>query len=57
MPTERFVPSTGSAPMISSSRPKGDAITEALPQRSETNPIRIGELMSPNMWIKKMLTE
>ena len=44
----------GPAPIDAKNRPIGEAATLGLPNRSEIQPRRIGELMSPNRWMRKM---
>ena len=60
IPAVRFVTPTGSAPIAEGEGlggTGGGRNADALPGWSTTDPIRIGELMSPKTWIRKMLTE
>ena len=58
MATVRFVTpsgvSVGLAPIEAKNRPIGESATLGLPNRFEIHPRMIGELMSPNRWIRKM---
>src|SRR5579864_9746277 len=54
MPAVRFLLFTGVAPSCSSIIPTGDLEIVGRPNQSDRNPIRIGELMSPNRWIRKI---
>ena len=47
-------PRSGPAPIDAKNWPIGESATLGLPNRSEIHPRRIGELMSPNRWIRKM---
>ena len=59
MATVRFViwplsSAVGPAPIESSNCPRAELTTAVEPKKSEIQPSRIGELMSPNRWIRKM---
>ena len=56
IPTVRFVPSTGDAPIEANAWPSHEPATAGLPNSLAITPMKTGELMSPKMWIRKMLT-
>ena len=54
MATVKLVSPTGVAPIDAKNLPIGEAATSGLPKRSEIQPRRTCELISPNKCIKKM---